>query len=76
MRSDGKTEVGGDRVKGDGIQVYQDEESGKFYVSAQLFAALTGKNYTDLGEGAYAFTNMPLDGLTARRLTSPRWRAA
>lgn len=67
VRSDGKTEVGGDRVKGDGIQVYQDEESGKFYVSAQLFAALTGKNYTDLGEGAYAFTNMPLDGFDSQK---------
>ena len=67
MRTDGKTEVNGDRVKGDGIKVYQDEESGKFYVSAELFAALLGKSYTDLGEGTYAFTNMPLDGYDSQK---------
>ena len=67
VRTDGKTEVNGDRVKGDGIKVYQDEESGKFYVSAELFAALLGKSYTDLGEGTYAFTNMPLDGYDSQK---------
>lgn len=67
VRTDGKTEVNGDRVKGDGIKVYQDEESGKFYVSAELFAALIGKSYTDLGEGTYAFTNMPLDGYDSQK---------
>ena len=67
VRTDGKTEVNGDRVKGDGIKVYQDEESGKFYVSAELFAALLGKTYTDLGEGTYAFTSMPLDGYDSQK---------
>lgn len=67
VRTDGKAEVNGEHVKGDGIAVYQDEESGRFYVSAQLFAALTGKNYTDLGEGTSAFTNMPLDGYDSQK---------
>ena len=67
VQSNGKAKVDGDRIRGDGIEVYQDEESGKFYVSAELFAALTGKNYTDLGEGAYAFTNMPLDGFDSQK---------
>ena len=67
VQSNGKAKVDGDRIRGDGIEVYQDEESGKFYVSAELFAALTGKNYTDLGEGACAFTNMPLDGFDSQK---------
>jgi len=67
VQNNGKAKVDGDRIRGDGIEVYQDEESGKFYVSAELFAALTGKNYTDLGEGAYAFTNMPLDGFDSQK---------
>ena len=67
IRSDGKTKVDGDRVKGDDIKVYQDEETGKFYVSAQLFAALTGKNYSDLGDGTYAFTDMSLDGFDSQK---------
>ena len=67
VQSNGKAKVDGDRIRGDGIEVYQDEESGKFYVSAELFAALTGKDYTDLGEGAYAFTNMPLDGFDSQK---------
>ena len=67
VQSNGKAKVDGDRIRGDGIEVDQDEESGKFYVSAELFAALTGKDYTDLGEGAYAFTNMPLDGFDSQK---------
>ena len=67
VQNNGKAKVDGDRIRGDGIEVYQDEESGKFYVSAELFAALTGKDYTDLGEGAYAFTNMPLDGFDSQK---------
>lgn len=67
VRDDGKTEVNGDRVKGDDIKAYKEEESGTFYVSAQLFAALTGKSYSDLGDGAYSFTNMPLDGFDSQK---------
>ena len=67
IQNSGKAKVNGEHVKGDNIQTYQDEESGKFYVSAQLFAALTGKNYSDLGDGAYAFTAMSLDGFDSQK---------
>ena len=67
VRTNGKTNVNGDRVKGDEIKVYQDDEKGRFYVSAQLFAALTGKHYTDLGEGSYAFTDMDLNGFDSQK---------
>nr|WP_297174051.1 polysaccharide deacetylase family protein [uncultured Agathobaculum sp.] len=67
IRTDGKVKVNGERTKGGEISVYQDGESGKFYVSAQLFAVLTGKYYTDLGEGTYAFTDMPLEGYDSQK---------
>nr|WP_297180958.1 polysaccharide deacetylase family protein [uncultured Agathobaculum sp.] len=67
VRDDGRTEVGGDRVKGKEIRAYQDGESGRFYVSAQLFAALLGKTYTALEDGAFALADMSLDGLDSQK---------
>ncbi len=68
VETGGKTKVNGDRVKGDDIKVYEDEETGCFYVSAPLFGALAGRSSTDLGEnGIVAFTKMPLDGFDSQK---------
>ena len=67
VRTDGKTEVNGDRVKGDGIKVYQDEESGKFYVSAELFAALLGKAIPISARGHMRLLICRSTAMTARR---------
>ena len=67
VRNDGKTRVDGERVKGGDIRAFQDEESGRFYVSAQLFAALLGKSYTGLEDGAFALTDMALDGFDSQK---------
>ena len=68
VRDNAKTKVGGDRVKGDDIKVHTDE-NGRFYVSAPLFAALVGRNYTDLAdeEGTFAFTKGSLEGFDSQK---------
>lgn len=67
--TDGKPKVDGKTVKGDDITVHTDEESGRFYVSAPLFAAVIGEQYTDLGDGngTFAFTKMALDGFDSQK---------
>lgn len=64
----GKAKVGGERVKGGNIKAYTDD-NGSFYVSAPLFAALIGREYTALAseEGAFAFTKGSLDGFDDRK---------
>ena len=63
-----KATVGGEKVKGDGFKTYTDDK-GRFYVSAPLFAALIGRNYTDLadGEGSFAFTKGSLDRCESKK---------
>lgn len=67
VQASGHATVDGKRVKGEDCTVYQDEETEVFYVSAPLFAALTGTVYTDLGDGAFAFTAMSLDGMDSKK---------
>lgn len=69
VKTGGKAKVDGNRFKGDGTEVYQDAENGCFYVSAPLFAALTGRSFTDLadGNGTVAFTKMLLDGFDSQK---------
>lgn len=67
VQDDGKTKVNGEKVKGDHIDAYQDEASGSFYVSAPVFAAVIGKHFTDLGDGAFAFTTVSLDGFDSQK---------
>lgn len=67
--TDGKPKVGGKTIKGDDIAVHTDEESGRFYVSAPLFAAIIGEHYADLadGNGTFVFTKMSLDGFDSQK---------
>lgn len=67
VRDDGKTHVGGDRIKGGDIRAFKDEESGRFYVSTPLFAALLGKTCTNLDDGAAALADMSLDGFDSQK---------
>lgn len=67
IQDNGKAKVNGDRVKGDNISAFTDEESGRFYVSAQLFAAVLGKTYTGLEDGAFAFAATSLDGFDSQK---------
>ena len=67
VRDDGKTHVGGDRIKGGDIRAFKDEESGRFYVSMPLFAALLGKTCTNLDDGAAALADMSLDGFDSQK---------
>lgn len=67
VRDDGKTHVGGDRVKGGDIKAFKDEDSGRFYVSTPLFAALIGKTCTDLDDSTMAIADMSLDGFDSQK---------
>ncbi len=67
VRDDGKTHVDGDRVKGGNIRAFKDEEDGRFYVSAPLFAALLGKTCTNLDDGAAALADTSLDGFDSQK---------
>ncbi|MFQ9126869.1 MAG: polysaccharide deacetylase family protein [Butyricicoccaceae bacterium] len=40
---------------------------GSVYVSAPALAQIIGRNYTDLGDGAFAFTTLSLDGLDSQK---------
>lgn len=64
----GKAKVDGERVKGGDIKAYTDD-GGSFYVSAPLFAALIGREYTALAseDGAFAFTKGSLEGFDDRK---------
>lgn len=69
VEDNGKAKVDGKRVKGDNLTAHTDPDSGRFYVSAQLFAALIGEHYSDLndGNGTLAFTKSPLDGYDSQK---------
>ena len=54
-------------VKGDDFTVWLDEEKDRFYISAPALAQIIGRNYTDLGDGAFAFTTLSLDGLDSQK---------
>ena len=56
VTTNGKFKIDGNRVKGDDFTVWLDEEKDRFYVSAPALAQIIGRNYTDLGDGAFAFT--------------------
>ena len=67
VSDEGKTKVGGKRASGDGFSTYKDEEKDRFYISPQILAAILGKNFTDLGDGAFCFTSVSLDGYDAQK---------
>lgn len=67
IQDNGKAKVNGDRVKGDNISAFTDEDSGRFYVSAPLFAAAIGKTYTGLEDGAFVFAATSLDGFDSQK---------
>lgn len=67
VQENGKAKVDGDRVRGDRIRAFTDEESGRFYVSTQLFASLIGKFYTGLEDGAFVFADMALDAFDSQK---------
>ncbi len=67
VTTNGKFKIGGKRVKGDDITVWLDEEKDRFYVSAPALAQIIGRYYTDLGDGAFAFTTLSLDGLDSQK---------
>ena len=67
VTTNGKFKIGGKRVKGDDITVWLDEEKDRFYVSAPALAKIIGRYYTDLGDGAFAFTTLSLDGLDSQK---------
>lgn len=67
VRDSGKTKVDGKRVRGDDIRAYTDSDSGRFYVSAPLFAALLDKTYTALDDGSFVFAVTSLDGFDSQK---------
>lgn len=67
VQENGKTKVNGDRVRGDDISAFTDGDSGRFYVSAPLFAAVIGKTYTGLEDGAFVFAFTSLDGFDSQK---------
>ena len=67
IQDNGKAKVNGDRVKGNNIGAFTDEDSGRFYVSAPLFAAVLGKTYTGLEDGAFVFAGTSLDGFDSQK---------
>lgn len=67
VTTNGKFKFDGNRVKGDDFTVWLDEEKDRFYVSAPALAQIIGRNYTDLGDGAFAFTTLSLDGLDSQK---------
>ena len=67
VTTNGKFKIDGNRVKGDDFSVWLDEEKDRFYVSAPALAQIIGRNYTDLGDGAFAFTTLSLDGLDSQK---------
>lgn len=67
VHENGKTKVNGDRVRGDDISAFTDGDSGRFYVSAPLFAAVIGKEYTALDDGSFAFAVTSLDGFDSQK---------
>ena len=67
VTTNGKFKIDGKRVKGDDFTVWLDEEKDRFYVSAPALAQIIGRNYTDLGDGAFAFTTLSLDGLDSQK---------
>ncbi|WP_346704224.1 polysaccharide deacetylase family protein [uncultured Agathobaculum sp.] len=67
IQDNGKAKVNGDRVKGNNISAFTDEDSGRFYVSAPLFAAVLGKTYTGLEDGAFVFAGTSLDGFDSQK---------
>lgn len=67
VTTNGKFKIDGNRVKDDDFTVWLDEEKDRFYVSAPALAQIIGRNYTDLGDGAFAFTTLSLDGLDSQK---------
>ena len=67
VTTNGKFKIDGTRVKGDDFTVWLDEEKDRFYISAPALAQIIGRNYTDLGDGAFAFTTLSLDGLDSQK---------
>lgn len=67
IQDNGKAKVNGDRAKGNNIGAFTDEDSGRFYVSAPLFAAVLGKTYTGLEDGAFVFAGTSLDGFDSQK---------
>lgn len=67
VTTNGKFKIDGNRVKGDDFTVWLDEGKDRFYVSAPALAQIIGRNYTDLGDGAFAFTTLSLDGLDSQK---------
>ena len=67
VTTNGKFKIDGKRVKGDDFTVWLDEEKDRFYISAPALAQIIGRNYTDLGDGAFAFTTLSLDGLDSQK---------
>lgn len=67
VHENGKTKVNGDRVRDGDISAFTDEDSGRFYVSAPLFAAVIGKAYTALDDGSFAFAVTSLDGFDSQK---------
>ena len=67
VTTNGKFKIDGNRVKGDDFTVWLDKEKDRFYVSAPALAQIIGRNYTDLGDGAFAFTTLSLDGLDSQK---------
>lgn len=67
VRENGKTKVDGKRVHGDDIRAYTDSDSGHFYVSAPLFAALLDKTYTGLDDGAFVFAITSLNEFESQK---------
>ena len=62
----GKTKVNGKRVSGD-FSTYTDTDKNRFYVTPSCIAAILGKTYTDLGDGAFSFTDVALDGFDSQK---------
>ena len=67
VTTNGKFKIDGNRVKDDDFTVWLDEEKDRFYVSAPALAQIIGRNYPDLGDGAFAFTTLSLDGLDSQK---------
>ena len=67
VTTNGKFKIDGKHVKGDDFTVWLDEEKDRFYISAPALAQIIGRDYTDLGDGAFAFATLSLDGLDSQK---------
>ena len=67
VRTNGKAEVDGKRVRGDNFEAFTEDDTGRFYVSAPLFAELIGKAYTGLEDGAFVLAVTSLDGFDSQK---------